>query len=212
MVLVHSITTRDFIVHNHMTWFKGHNCTLSDALRIQCVSADSACGDGLEWTEHCLFAVLLTVLPFCLCLSLRPHPHCGQCVGGDEGGGKLGVGVGYAWCPTLQANWTQAAAIHWGGGGSCTVTVLDQQFPWYHLEETYRVTLLEWRGESSSDGQAILAQRYVHFLTTSNRTCVLWCLHLTDAYQYTHCPACVLLCAWLPEEDGQGWPLLIRSY
>ena len=25
MVLVHSTTTRDFIVHNHMTWFKGYN-------------------------------------------------------------------------------------------------------------------------------------------------------------------------------------------
>ena len=69
MVLVHSTTTRDFIVHNHMTWFKGHDCTLPDALGIQCVSADSACGDGLEWTQHCLFAVLLTVLPLCLCLS-----------------------------------------------------------------------------------------------------------------------------------------------
>jgi len=90
MVLVHSTTTRDFIVHNHMTWFKGHDCTLSDALGIQCVSADSACGDGLEWRQHCLFAVLLTVLPFCLCLSLRPHPHCGECDGGDGGGEKLG--------------------------------------------------------------------------------------------------------------------------
>ena len=49
------------------------------------------------------------------------------------------------------------------------------------------------RGESSSDGQTILAQRYNHAPQVG---LVLWCLHLMDAYQYS-LPACVLLCAWL---------------
>ena len=42
--------------------------------------------------------VLFIVLPFCLCLSLRPHYHCGECERGDGRGGALvgGGGLGDA--------------------------------------------------------------------------------------------------------------------
>ena len=207
MVLVHSTTTRDFIVHNHMTWFKGHDCTLSDALRVQWVSADSACGDGLEWTQHCLFAVLLTVLPFCLCLSLRPHPHCGECHGGDGGSGRLGEGGPrrsscvhiWPWNPRLQTTGNQAPVIHREGQEPFSRRVLGQHLPMSLLVGAGSCPLWGGRGQCTYDGETILAKRYVHFLTTWNWTSVLWCLHSNDAHQYSLaylCSNCILH-AWI---------------
>ena len=53
---------------------------------IQCVSADIA-WSGLTGMTTTLF---ICCSPHCppLCLSLRPHPHCGECNGGDGGGGR----------------------------------------------------------------------------------------------------------------------------
>ena len=56
--------------------------------------------------------VLFIVLPFCLCLSLRPHSHCGECERGDGRGGELVDGGEMAWCPILQATGDQSTVVH----------------------------------------------------------------------------------------------------
>ena len=147
------------------------------------------------WTQQCLFAVLLTVLPFCLCLSLRPHPHCGECDRGDAGGGRLGDGGVWTWCPSLQATRNEAAVNLWEREESVTWKVLGDYCPKCLLEGAGWCPLQEGRGDSTSNGEAILAKRYAHFLATWNWTSVLRYSHSNDAHQYSLaylCGNCIL--------------------
>ena len=188
MVLVHSTTTRDFI----MTWPQSKAMIAHYQMHWEYNLFLLTKHVLISWNEHDI-VVLLTVLPFCLCL--RPHPHCGECDGGDGGGWRLGEGGEWTWCPRLQATGNQAAVNLWEREESFTWKVLGQYRARCLLGGAGSCHLHAQREDSSCDGETILAKRYVHFLITWNWTSVLWCLHSNDAHQYTLaylCSNCIL--------------------
>ena len=89
--------------------------------------------------------VLFIVLPFCLCLSLRPHSHCGERERGDGRGGEVVEGGERYWCPRLQVTGDQSTVIHCEGEETCTGRLLGQHLPWCILGETCQGTLPDGR-------------------------------------------------------------------
>ena len=109
-----------------------------------------------------LLIVLLAVLLFHLCLSLRLYLDSRQCVGGDGEGAGVGAAGVWPWCPILKATGDQGAVIHWDREKPSSWSILDQHWPWSFLGGARQSTLQEWRGDSSNDGETILATtRYV---------------------------------------------------
>ena len=101
------------------------------------------------------------VLPFCLCLSLRPHSHCEECERGDNRGAwELGECGDESWCPILQATGDHATVIHQKGAVSGTGRLLGQHCASCFLGETCRGALPVGGGESTSSDETILAARY----------------------------------------------------
>ena len=97
------------------------------------------------------------------CVSLRLYLDSRQCVGGDGEGTGVGGGGELAWCPRLKARWDWGAVIHWDREKASNWTILGQHSPWSFLGGARQSTLLEWRGDSSNDGETILATtRYVN--------------------------------------------------
>ena len=170
------------IVHSHMMWFDWLSIMLlfKDELTVPlCDSVNNVisvplegiqntvytCWVSMEWSNWWtgMNTVLFIVLPFCLCLSLRSHSHCGECERGDgRGSGQLGEGGGLAWCPTLQTTGDQSTVVHWEREVFCTGRLLGQHWPWCLLGEICQGALPEGRGESTSSDETILAAtRYV---------------------------------------------------
>ena len=75
MVLVHSTTTRDFIVHNHMTWFKGHDCTLSDDFTSDALSVQCFCWLSMWWWTGMNTTLFICCSPHCPPLLLVSLPQ-----------------------------------------------------------------------------------------------------------------------------------------
>ena len=117
----------------------------------------------LEWAQ-CFLIFHSPHCPPILLVSPRCHPHWGECDRGDEGSGTQEYGGVWAWCPTLQT----------AGAGR----VLDQCCPRCLLGEAWFGTLQRGRGESTSNGETILARRYVHFLTIPGLKHVFFCVYL----------------------------------
>ena len=123
---------------------------------------------GTDWQEWIiimffLLIVLLAVLLFHLCLSLRLYLDSRQCVGGDGERAKVERGGGWPSSPTLKARQDQEAVIHWDREKPSSWKILGQHSPWSFLGGARQSTLQEWRGDSSNNGETILATtRYVN--------------------------------------------------
>ena len=129
--------------------------------RTQCIAT---CWVSMEWNNWWagMNTVLFIVLPFCPCLSLRPHSHCGKCERGDGRGGRLVGGGEVAWCSIHHATGNGTTVVHWEGEVSNTGRLLGQHCPWFLLGKTCLGALPEERGESTSSDETILATtRYV---------------------------------------------------
>ena len=129
-----SFLSRDQLSWNQLAAIHIHKVSLSGGIQDTVYT----CWVSMKWSNWWtgMNTVLFIVLPFCLCLSLRPHSHCGECERGDGRGGKVGEGEEFAWCPMLQATEDQATVIHWEGEVSRTGRLLGQHWPWCLLGET----------------------------------------------------------------------------
>ena len=104
--------------------------------------------------------MLFIVLAFCLCLSLRPHSHCGECERGDGRGERLEevrswLGVPYFKQVEIRRQSSTEREKSLALGDYWVNT--DPDASWEVLSRR----LYQWGEGSSSSDETILAARYV---------------------------------------------------